>query len=144
MEVREIQLLGRRFMWSNDQNNPTMIRIDRPFCTAAWEELRLDPIPLPHSASTSEPLSTTPSVTRAKPQNCHLQIRGTLAADARIFGMCSAGVECTIVNPQNALFSLHIKLSRTAKALTKWARKLNYPPGQACSTYLQGGDRAAG
>jgi exonuclease III len=54
MEVREIQLIGHRFTWSNDQINPTMTRIDRAFCTIAWEELHLDPILLPHSASTSD------------------------------------------------------------------------------------------
>jgi hypothetical protein len=31
MEVREIQLPGRRFARSNDQNNHTMTRIDRAF-----------------------------------------------------------------------------------------------------------------
>lgn len=38
LKVKEIDLMGRRFTWSNNQNNPTLTRIDRTFCTPAWEE----------------------------------------------------------------------------------------------------------
>jgi hypothetical protein len=37
LELKEIHLRGRKFTWSNNQNPPTITRIDRAFCTTAWE-----------------------------------------------------------------------------------------------------------
>jgi hypothetical protein len=34
----EINLLGRSFTWSNNQNNPIMSHIDRIFCTTEFDE----------------------------------------------------------------------------------------------------------
>jgi hypothetical protein len=42
IEVKEIELLGRNFTWSNNISNPTLTRIDRMFYTPAWEELFLN------------------------------------------------------------------------------------------------------
>ena len=39
LHLKEIRLNGRRFTWSNGQNNPTLTRIDRVFCTPNWELL---------------------------------------------------------------------------------------------------------
>lgn len=36
---KEIRLNGRRFTWTNEQDTPTMTRIDRIFCTPEWELL---------------------------------------------------------------------------------------------------------
>jgi hypothetical protein len=54
LEVREIQLLGRWFTWSNRQGSPTMTRIDRTFCTVPWEESHSDPPPQVLSSSASD------------------------------------------------------------------------------------------
>lgn len=32
-ELNEVKLAGRRFTWSNEQDNPTLVRLDRIFCT---------------------------------------------------------------------------------------------------------------
>lgn len=37
--LKEIRLNGRHFTWSNEQDNLTMTRIDRFFCTPEWELL---------------------------------------------------------------------------------------------------------
>jgi len=37
--LKEINLNGRRFTWTNEQANPTMTRIDRLLCTLEWEVL---------------------------------------------------------------------------------------------------------
>jgi exonuclease III len=37
--LKEISLNGRRFTWSNEQDTPTLTRIDRVFYTPAWELL---------------------------------------------------------------------------------------------------------
>lgn len=38
LQLKEINLHGRKFTWSNGQENPTMTRIDRVFCSLQWEE----------------------------------------------------------------------------------------------------------
>lgn len=38
MELKEIELLGRRFTWSNEKEEPTLVRLDRVFCTSQWED----------------------------------------------------------------------------------------------------------
>lgn len=38
LELKELNLHGRKYTWSNGQENPTMSRIDRIFCTVPWEE----------------------------------------------------------------------------------------------------------
>jgi exonuclease III len=37
--LKEIRLNGRRFTWSNEQDAPTLTRIDRLLCTTEWELL---------------------------------------------------------------------------------------------------------
>jgi exonuclease III len=65
LEVKEIELVGRKYTWSNGQSNPTLSRIDRAFCTIPWEDLYFNPILQPLSSSISDhcplllgPLST--------------------------------------------------------------------------------------
>jgi exonuclease III len=38
MNLKELPLHGRRFTWSNGHNNPTLVRLDRVFCSVEWEE----------------------------------------------------------------------------------------------------------
>lgn len=44
LEVKEINLLGRKFTWSNGQDSPTMTRIDRIFITPEFENIYTDPV----------------------------------------------------------------------------------------------------
>jgi hypothetical protein len=39
-ELKEIYLHGRRYTWSNEQEVPTLVRLDRVFVTVDWEELQ--------------------------------------------------------------------------------------------------------
>jgi hypothetical protein len=39
LALKEIQLHGRKFTWSNQQANPTLVRLDRVLCTVDWENL---------------------------------------------------------------------------------------------------------
>lgn len=38
-ELMEIALQNRRYTWSNERQNPTMVRLDRVFCNQEWEAL---------------------------------------------------------------------------------------------------------
>jgi hypothetical protein len=132
MEVREIQLPGRQFARSNDQNNHTMTRIDRAFCTTTWEELHLDPILLPQSTSTSY---HCPLLLHSQEQSPTLAIFRFEEHWPLMPGYLEYVHQAwsePIANPHNALFDLHIKLPRRAKALTHWARHL-IPLGKLAS-----------
>jgi hypothetical protein len=39
VELKEACLLGRRYTWSNERNQPTLVRIDRWFGSVEWDEL---------------------------------------------------------------------------------------------------------
>jgi hypothetical protein len=39
LALKEITLHGRQFTWSNQQNSPTLLKLDRVLCTVDWEEL---------------------------------------------------------------------------------------------------------
>jgi exonuclease III len=52
LALKEIQLLGRKFTWSNQQANPTLVHLDRVFCTVDWENFYPDA--LLHSAATED------------------------------------------------------------------------------------------
>jgi hypothetical protein len=38
LELKEIPLVGRRFTWSNQREDPTLVKLDHVFCTNGWEE----------------------------------------------------------------------------------------------------------
>lgn len=116
--------MGRRFTWSNNQDSPTMTRIDRAFCTPAWEDIYVNPILQPLSSSSSDhcPLLLTPLITpmvkpRFRFESFWVNMEG--------FQECvqEAWDQPTPAN-RNSLTRLHIKLRRTAKALKAWSKAL--------------------
>jgi hypothetical protein len=64
MEVKEFQLTGRKFTWSNHQQVPTLSKIDRAFCSTLWEEQYPSHILHPLSSSSSDhcPLLLAPLI----------------------------------------------------------------------------------
>jgi exonuclease III len=38
LELKEANLLGRRYTWSNERECPTLTRMDRWFCSIEWDE----------------------------------------------------------------------------------------------------------
>jgi len=39
LELKELPMLGRKFTWSNHQDVPTLVRLDRVLCSTQWELL---------------------------------------------------------------------------------------------------------
>ena len=35
LELQELELLGRRFTWSNERDAPTLVRLDRVLCSSS-------------------------------------------------------------------------------------------------------------
>jgi hypothetical protein len=64
LEVKEIQLVGRKYNWSNARQLPTMSRIDRAFCIIAWKSHFINPIiqPLSSAVSNQCPLLLVPLI----------------------------------------------------------------------------------
>ena len=39
LEFRDLPLKGRKFTWSNQQDIPTLVKLDRALCSSEWEQL---------------------------------------------------------------------------------------------------------
>jgi hypothetical protein len=39
LALKEVPLVGRKYTWSNQQDSPTLVQLDRVLCTVGWEEL---------------------------------------------------------------------------------------------------------
>lgn len=37
LQLQEIEMLGRRFAWSNERDQPTFVRLDRAFWSNKWD-----------------------------------------------------------------------------------------------------------
>lgn len=44
LELKEAELLGRTFTWPNERAAPTLVRLERVFCTVPWEMIFPNPI----------------------------------------------------------------------------------------------------
>jgi hypothetical protein len=124
LELREKPLHGRKFTWSsshNSQNEVTMPRIDRMFLSTAWEEL----FPTAHLQAWASTIS----------DHCLLILQGEIEKlkfkgfrfEAYWLGL--PGFKDVVkqawdkpLQATDAIRWLHIKLSRTAKALKKWEK----------------------
>jgi len=119
LELKELNLRGRKYTWSNDT---TQTRIDRAFCSTEWDLM------LP--ASLLQALSSLVS------DHSPLLLVGATASNTyrgfrfEAFWPKIPGYQEVVqhawtqpVNVFNPFLRLHIKLTRTAKALRLWARK---------------------
>jgi hypothetical protein len=115
MEVKEIELIGRCFTWSNNQSVPTLTQIDRAFCTPLWENGHSQTILQALSSSASDhcpillmPLSTPPSKPKIRFETYWVNMPG--------FYNCVQDAWSEYVSPSyNPLKVLHVKLSKTSK-----------------------------
>jgi exonuclease III len=54
LELKESCLLGRRYTWSNERERPTLVRLDRWFCSVDWDDLHPDATLSAQSSSLSD------------------------------------------------------------------------------------------
>jgi exonuclease III len=38
LALSDLPLIGRKFTWSNQQDSPTLVRLDRVLCIVDWED----------------------------------------------------------------------------------------------------------
>jgi exonuclease III len=124
MEVKELDFIGRKFTWSNNQSSPTLTRIDRAFCTPAFEDQYNNLLLQPMSSFISNhcPLLPMPlSTPRAQPnfrfESFWPRMHGFLDCVQQTWNK-------QIPQNQNPFGVLHIKLSRVANALRRWSKSL--------------------
>jgi hypothetical protein len=54
LELKESNLLGRQYTWSNERDAPTMAKLDRWFGSVEWDEMHPDASLLALSSSLSD------------------------------------------------------------------------------------------
>jgi exonuclease III len=120
LELKELNLRGRKFTWTNDR---TQSRIDRAFCTTSWDLMMPNVFLQAMSSRVSD--------------HCPLLVAGNAIVQRYNgfrfesfwpklpgFHEIVAAVWAKPVRAFNPFLCLHIKLRRTSKALRSWARGL--------------------
>lgn len=122
LELARIDLRGKKYTWCDDQQTPTMTRIDHMFASMEWLEIF--------------PRTDLQALASLGSDHCPLFLQGDVAFDfyrdfrfetywAHMPGFMDTVQEewNTQVHTQDAILRVHVKLRRTAKALRNWRRK---------------------
>jgi hypothetical protein len=122
LNLKEIGLNGRRFTWSNEQDNPTLTRIDRFFCTPDWE--LSFPTCFLHSLP-SLMSDHTPLLLQGELEHCHNNTFRFENFWVKVddFRDVVEQVWCKPVHSVLPFKRLHIKLVRVAKGLKRWRKE---------------------
>ena len=119
LELKEINLRGRKYTWTNDT---TQTRIDRAFCSVDWDLMlpASDLQALSSLVSDHSPLLLVGATTVNKYRGFRFE-----AFWPKIQGYHEVVKHAweQPLNVHNPFLRLHIKLSRTDKALKQWAKK---------------------
>jgi exonuclease III len=122
MSLKEIPLHGRQFTWSNGQANPTLVRLDRVFCSVDWEDLFPDC--LLNSSATQDsdhcPLILGLHDVKRGKRRFHFE-----AFWARLDGLqeAVAGAWAAAPSCPCPLLNLSAKLKAMARGLQGWSEK---------------------
>ncbi|XP_066351274.1 uncharacterized protein [Miscanthus floridulus] len=121
-ELMEITLQNRRYTWSNERENPTLVRLDRVFCNSEWEMTfpNFALSALATGASDHCPLILTRQDRAARKamfkfENHWLKIDGFQGVVQAAWNKPQLGSAHTV---------LRKKLAETARALRSWSKPL--------------------
>jgi hypothetical protein len=119
--LREIRLIGRRYTWSNEQSDPTLVCLDRAFCNDDWDELFQAAKLLPRASSMSDhcPLLLVQDITTRVPPRFRFESFWPLLEGYSTVVEQSWNTPCRLTNP---FAVLDFKLRRLAKDLKSWAK----------------------
>jgi hypothetical protein len=122
-ELFEYALQNRNFTWSNERENPTLVRLDRVFCNKEWDLMfnRFNLHALSSSLSDHCPLLLCQHARPKARDSFHFEnfwprIPGFMEVVQMAWRESVPGI-----SPLNILY---YKLQHTAKALRKWSKKL--------------------
>ena len=121
-ELLEICLHNRKFTWSNERDNPTLVRLDRAFCNSEWEESfpnyglnAMSTGVSDHCPIILNRIDKVPRKSSFKFENHWLHVQGFSQVVQQAWEKEQRG---------NALSVLQQKLFLTAKALRAWSKPL--------------------
>jgi hypothetical protein len=118
LELEELSLYGRKFIWSN---NTTQTRIDRALCNVDWDSMMPNSVLQATSSVVSDnfPLLLVGNATGAVYRGFRFEVFW-----AKLQGYLDTVKEAweKDLRVHNPFLRLHIKLQRTGKALKRWAR----------------------
>jgi hypothetical protein len=122
LELRESNLLGRRYTWSNERETPTMAKLDRWFGSAKWDEMHPDASLTALSSSLSDhcPILMTsasplPLKRRFQFESFWTKLDGFLEEVEVLWGR-----EAVLANP---MINLDRKLHKLARGLQRWSQR---------------------
>ncbi|WVZ85170.1 LOW QUALITY PROTEIN: hypothetical protein U9M48_032120 [Paspalum notatum var. saurae] len=120
-ELKEISLPGHKFTWSNERDNPTLVRLDRAFCCSEWEEIFPDAVLQSAASSVSDhcPLILGLKVCTQGKRRFHFEsfwpkLPGFEDAVRQNWG--------APVDSSCAVERLFLKLQRLSRGLQKWSQ----------------------
>jgi len=120
LNLKERGLNGRRFTWSNEQDNMTLTRIDRLFCTTDWE--LTFPTCFLHSLL-SLMSDHTPLLLQGELEHCHNRTFRFENFWVKMDGFRDL-VEQVWSKPVHSLLPIKwLQLARVAKGLKRWRRE---------------------
>jgi exonuclease III len=122
-ELLELRCSNRRFSWTNERVDPTMVYLDRIFCNVAWEALFSACGVHALSSSHSDHCPLLLSSLGSPPRKARFRFENFWP---RHEGFASTVAEAWVkpVRSLNPFARLRIKLARTARALRFWSRGL--------------------
>lgn len=124
LALKDMPLQGRRYTWTNEQEDPTLVKLDRLFFSPEWEDLYpiSDLLALSSSVSDHCPLlltcsSSAPRSNRFRFEHFWTRIPGFKEEVAKAWHWQGE------VNAADPLLVLDLKLRNTAKALRSWGQR---------------------
>lgn len=120
LELKELNLRGRKFTWSNDR---TQTRIDRAFCSVEWDLMMPGVFLQPLSSRVSDhcPLLLVGCGTVQKFKGFRFE---EFWPHMQGYNDAVGAAWHRDIQVTNPLLRLHIKMQRTSKALRRWSRKI--------------------
>lgn len=122
-ELKEIPLQNRKFTWSNEQNDPTMSKLDGFFCNEEWDLVFSTHILQALSSSLSDhcPLLLANATGPKRPNSFRFENHWIKMPGFQQIVNDSWNEDSSHVEPFQRLFH---KLKRTSMRLRAWSKKL--------------------
>jgi hypothetical protein len=122
LELREANLLGRRYTWSNERDQPTLARLDRWFCSLDWDALYPEASLAAQSSSLSDhcPILMSTSLQVCSKRRFHFEKFWTRLEGFSPTLQASWDRDGAPVDP---LERLDFKIRRLARDLQRWSAK---------------------
>lgn len=122
LELKEQDLIGRRYTWSNERQAPTMEKLDRWFCSIDWEEGHPDCLLQALSSSLSEhyAIMLSTNVSYQRKSRFHFQ---SFWPSMEGFQEAVAAGWFAVEEHQDPFVDLTNRLRSTAIVLTRWSQR---------------------